>query len=351
MKIVFTGGGTLGSVSPLLAVYEYVKNEGRMKATLWIGTKSGPERNVVQAAGISFRAISAGKLRRYFDWMNFFDPLLIAIGILQSFFLILVFRPDAIVHAGSFVGVPVVAAGWLLGKKIVIVQLDITPTLSNRIVVPFAKSIAVATGGSIDNFPKNKTYLTGIPIRKAIIEKTGDPKKILHQFAIAPPRKIVLIVGGGTGARGLNELVIASLKHMNGSYDVIHLTGRGKRIIYHESPSWYHSLEFVITGMEDYLAAATIAVSRAGMGMIGEIAATGIPAILVPLPDSHQEMNAAYFERHGAVRYVGEKRTVPHRFAQEIEQLLNDEQQCEAYVKKMNELLSCDGARGIAELL
>src|SRR3989338_25746 len=125
MKIILSGGGTLGSVSPLIAVWQVMKNQNISSEFLWVGTSNGPEKAFVSEYKIPYRSIVSAKLRKYFSLKNIFTPSLVFIAFIQSFFLILKYKPKVIVSAGSFVSVPLVWAGWCLGVKSLIHQQDI----------------------------------------------------------------------------------------------------------------------------------------------------------------------------------------------------------------------------------
>ncbi|MFH1226238.1 MAG: glycosyltransferase, partial [bacterium] len=159
MKIILTGGGTMGSVMPLLAVAEKLKFVRPATEFLFLGTSTGPEKPVVEKAGLTFRVIPAGKLRRYFSLKNLLTPFWVLGGLLQSLFIIRKFRPDAIVSAGGFVSVPVIWAGWLLRVPSMTHQSDVRPGLANLLMSRFVKKITVTFEESLKNFPKNKTIL------------------------------------------------------------------------------------------------------------------------------------------------------------------------------------------------
>ena len=161
MKILLTGGGTMGSVSPLLAIVEELKKQNEIEF-LWLGTQKGPEKKVIENYKIPFKAIFSGKLRRYFSWQNFIDLFFIKIGLWQSFFILLKFKPDVILSAGSFVGVPVIFAGWLLHIPCLIHQLDIRLTLANKLTQNVTK----------------KDLLDGIDLN----EIQGEGEDELHQL-------------------------------------------------------------------------------------------------------------------------------------------------------------------------
>lgn len=345
MKILFTGGGTLGSVTPLLALWEECKKRG--DTGFWIGTHDGPERQFVERTGLRFAAIHGGKLRRYFHWRNFFDPFLIAVGAVQSLFLILREKSDVVINAGSYIGVPVIAAASLLGKRCVVLQLDIEPSLSNLLASPYAAYIYASCEDAARIYPTKKTRVVGIPVQPAS-ESAGIKTAAISRGQ----RPIVLVLGGGTGAQSLNALVWASLPLLTRHADIIHITGIGK-----EPPSGvrdphYDARPLVDRAyMADLIARADCVVSRAGMGTIAELSEEGKATILVPLPKSHQEKNALWAVRNGAARMISQEQCTPESFANTLIRLLDNKDERRSLEQGMKKLLPHDAATRICELV
>src|SRR3989344_5271974 len=165
MKILFVGGGTMGSVSPLLAIRDALSKLGVEVEGLWLGTVAGPERAGVERQGITFQAIAAGKFRRYFDWRTLTLHFSIPFSVLRARGILKRFRPDVVVTAGSFVAVPVVLAAWTLRIPTLIHQQDVIPSLTNRILNPFASAVTVTFPDSLWAFAKRKSTITGNPVR------------------------------------------------------------------------------------------------------------------------------------------------------------------------------------------
>ncbi|HTW96260.1 MAG TPA: glycosyltransferase, partial [Candidatus Methylomirabilis sp.] len=211
-KILLTGGGTAGSVSPLLAIAEDLRAQGGFDF-LFVGTKNGIEKQMVKEARIPYRSVAAGKLRRYFDWRNFVDVFKIKLGFWQAFFLMIKERPDLVMAAGGFVAVPVVWAAWLLRVPVIIHQMDIRPGLANKLMAPFARVITVTFEKSLADYGA-KAIFTGNPIKKSLRAmryalREDDFKKreaAVRRFGLKSGLPVIFVVGGGTGAEGINKL-------------------------------------------------------------------------------------------------------------------------------------------------
>ncbi len=320
VKILLTGGGTGGSVAPLLAVAE----ELRITNFLWLGTKHGPEREMVEKEDIKFKAIANGKFRRYFRWRNFIDLFFILLGFLQSFFIILKWRPDLVMSAGSFTSVPAVWAAWLLRVPILIHQQDARPGLANKLMAPFAKVITVAFEKSLADYGK-KAVWTGNPVRRSLTTRNKE-QGARNSFNLKNDLPVVLVIGGGTGAMAINELINKALPELTRFCQIIHIAGRNKKQETRNKKPNYKNYDFLNSEqMAEAYVAADVVVSRCGMGVLTELSYLGKPAILIPMPDSHQEENAAIFAKKKAAIVLNQEELTPEKLADNIKKLLNDE--------------------------
>jgi len=339
-KVLLTGGGTGGSVSPLLAITEEI-NRLQIKDCgfqfLWLGTKTGPERIMVEKESIKFKAIANGKLRRYFSLKNFIDPLLIMIGFFQSLAIILVWRPNLIISAGSFVSVPVVWAAWVLRVPILIHQQDVCPGLANKLMAPFAEVITVTFEESLADYGK-KAVWTGNPVRQGLTE--NSKQKIANSFDLSEDIPIVLIVGGGTGAMAINELIKKSLSELTKFCQIIHITGKDKFKNYELRIKNYKCIKFLeASEMAVALRLADVIVSRGGMGLLTELSYLGKPAILIPLPDSHQEDNALLFKEKEAAIVLDQKELTADDLVIKVKELLDDKELGEKLSKNIGKII------------
>ncbi|MFA6215504.1 MAG: UDP-N-acetylglucosamine--N-acetylmuramyl-(pentapeptide) pyrophosphoryl-undecaprenol N-acetylglucosamine transferase, partial [Patescibacteria group bacterium] len=285
--------------------------------------------------------------RRYFSWQNFFDPILIIFGFFQALAIILKFKPQAVISAGGFVAVPVTWAAWLCRRPVLILQQDIRPGLANKLMARFASIIAVAFPKSLADFPGPKTVLTGNPVRPEIL--TGSREAGYKFFNFDPQLPTVLILGGGTGALSINRLVAGSIAELVKFCQVIHLTG-GKPIQNFSDPR-YRNFDFLTDQLKNAYAAADLVVARAGMGTLTELAALAKPALIIPLPQSHQQENATEFFRHNAIAVVNEAGLEPKDFAQAIKQLLFDQAELANLSRNIGKIMPAKAAEKIAKMI
>jgi UDP-N-acetylglucosamine--N-acetylmuramyl-(pentapeptide) pyrophosphoryl-undecaprenol N-acetylglucosamine transferase len=348
MKIILTGGGTMGSVSPLLAIAEKLKEKDGNNEFLWLGTKNGPEKQFIEEEKIPFKAIPSGKFRRYFSGWNFIDPFLIIAGFFSSLWIILKFKPKIIISAGGFVGVPVIWAGWILRAPSLIHQQDLRPGLANKLTARFAKIITVVFSESLKYFKKG--IVVGNPAREKILK--GDREKAKEVFKLNDDLPVLLILGGGTGALELNRIALLAAEELTNFCQVIHVTG-GKldgefEVLKRENEN-YHLVDLLVTGIEDVFAAADLVVSRAGMGTLTELSVLGKPTILIPMPESHQEENAWYFKRQNAVHVLLQKDLMPAEFVFAVREIINDNVELANLSRNIKGVMRGDAAKKIAE--
>ena len=288
---------------------------------LYIGSTSELDRKLVEAAGIRFKSIFTGKLRRYFSWRNFIDPFFAAAGFFQSFFLVIRFWPDAVFCKGGFVSLPVAFAAYLFRRPIILHESDRIMGLANRIIARLATKICVAfpdvnigniqyTNSNSQKIHKlqipthkkdqnNKFVLTGNPVRLSILH--GDAGKGYRLTGFHPQRPVLLVWGGSQGAMEINQMTEESYPHIKSIFQVVHVTGYGKHTGIHD-PS-YAQFEYLDEELKHIYAITDVVVGRAGANSLYELALMKKPNILIPLKSSahnHQQLNAEYFESLGA---------------------------------------------------
>ena len=296
VKILFTGGGSAGHVTPNLALMDEAGRRGF--ETVYVGSADGIEREIVGRTDVAYRVIRSGKLRRYFSWQNFIDPFNVLIGVTQAMFVVLRERPDVVFSKGGFVAVPVVLAAWVFRIPVVCHESDIVPGLANRLCQPFSRLMCV-------NFPETAAYLkrrrvevTGTPLRDGIVD--GNAASARARLGIADDRRVLLAFGGSLGAARINAAVADAFEALADRYDVIHVTGEeGARA----ARPGYHPFAYVHEGFGDLLALADVVVSRAGANSLYELLVLNKPHVLVPLPATSsrgdQLVNADVMARGG----------------------------------------------------
>lgn len=369
-----TGGGTGGSVAPLLAIYQEIKSV-EITDFLFVGGKGSLERELTEENDIPFQSITSGKLRRYFDPRNFLTPLNVIVGFFQSLAILGKWKPDIVISAGSFVAVPVVWAAWLLRKPIVVHQQDLLKGLANKLMAPLATKITVTFSESLKDFPHKKAVVTGNPVRKAILSGDRESAKQLFSLNDLP---VVLILGGGTGALSLNKVVTESLSKLLEFCQIIHIAGKGKNIFQdanledtHRPDSVeamlddkvtinykkgnfekYHAHEFLNTDeLKHAFSVADIVVTRAGLSTLSELAILAKPIIIVPLPDTHQEKNAKYFASKNAALILNQKIFNTELFTNFVYELLQSKSHKHELSKNISNIMSHDaGTKVVSEI-
>lgn len=359
MRILLVGGGTGGPVMPLIAVQQYLKKQNRGAHFLLVGTNSGPEQKIAHDHGIDFVAVPAGKWRRYFSFGNAAAPFLVLAGFLKAFGVIKKFRPDAAFAAGGYVAVPVIFAAKLLKVKIVIHQQDVKPSLTNKILAAFADKITVSFERSLKDFPSgsgfgsargtaHKVEWTGNPVLKTLLESKKTMVQAREELSLRGDLPVILVVGGATGAVGLNSIVLQALPELVKFSQVVHVTGAGKELEFsHEN---YRQFPFV-NNMTDLYLAADIVVCRAGLSTISELSALGKVAVIVPMPNSHQEYNALALNLQNAAISIAEQALTGEILARLLRKLLLDGEGQKILSENIKNFMPKHAAEKIAALI
>lgn len=329
----------------MIAVAEAMARTDPTAAFLYVGTREGPERALAEASGLPYARVAAGRLRRYPSWRNLVDPVLVVVGIAQALAIVRRFRPDVAFGAGGFATVPPLLAARLAGARIAIHQQDAVPGLANRILTRFASSITVAFEGSAGSFSRPASVV-GNPVRAAVLR--GDPALARARFGLNAEKPVVLVTGGGTGALALNHIVAAAAPGLAETCETIHLTGMGKTVPI-LSIAGYRQIEFLTTEMPHVLAAADVVITRAGMSSLAEVGALAKPAIIVPMPRSHQEANAEVFSKKGAAIVRREEDLTAEGLVGDVRGLLEDTARREALGQAAGRLLPPRAAEAVAE--
>ena len=298
-RIVLTGGGTAGHVTPNIALLPALKREGY--EVNYIGSYDGIEKKLIEELNIPYYGISSGKLRRYFDPKNFSDPFKVMKGYLEAVKLMKHLKPDVVFSKGGFVAVPVVLAAKRKGIPVIIHESDMTPGLANKICIPSAKRVCANFPETVKYLPEGKAILTGTPIRQELF--SGNKMMGLDFCGFSRNKPVLLVVGGSTGSVIVNEAVRAILPALLEKYQVVHLCGKDKVDEKYADTSGYVQYEYIKKELSDLLDAADVVISRAGANAICELLALRKPHILIPLSAASsrgdQILNAESFERQG----------------------------------------------------
>lgn len=299
-KLIMTGGGTAGHVTPNIALFPALKEAGY--DITYIGSYQGMEKELIEAQGIPYHGIDSGKLRRYFDLKNFSDPFRVIKGFGQAVNLMKKIKPDIVFSKGGFVSVPVVLAAKLCGIPAIIHESDITPGLANKIAIKGAKKVCCNFPETLKYLPADKAVLTGSPIRKELLSGNKEAAYTLCNFP-AERKPVLLIIGGSTGSKAINEAVRKILPQLLAEFHVIHLCGKGNIDHQLDSLLGYAQFEYVSKELTDMFALCDLAISRAGANAICELVALRKPNILIPLSATasrgDQILNAKSFEKQG----------------------------------------------------
>lgn len=342
-----TGGGTLGPVTPLLAIVdEWRRRDAEVKVS-WLGTKRGPERQIVEAAGIEFAAMFAPKLNRHQLWQLPLIPILLFVSCLQAFRKLREIKPDLIFSAGGYVSVPIVWMGWLLRIPSWVHQLDVQPGLANKLMAPFARKVSVTWKESATAFPARKTEVVGGLVRQDVAR--GQASKLIKDFHFDPKLPLVLIFGGGTGALSISRATSVIATELATKANVLLLTGSGKMApeIKNIKVPHFAAREILVEEMKDALRAADVIVGRAGMGTIAEAIALRKPLILIPIPGSHQEHNAKILQDRQAAIVI--HRLTPQLLFQAISNLLASPQKRHGLSQRLGQVVRLNAHERIVD--
>lgn len=298
-RIILTGGGTAGHVTPNIALLPRLKELNY--DIHYIGSYNGIEKELIEQFGIPYHGISTGKLRRYFSLQNFTDPFRVIKGLDEARKLVKILKPDVIFSKGGFVSVPVVMAAKSRKVPTIIHESDMTPGLANKLSLSSATKVCCNFPETLEHLPEGKAVLTGSPIRQELL--SGDKFKAREFLHFTSDKPVIMIVGGSLGAVAVNNAVRAILPELLKDFQVIHLCGKGKVDESLMNIEGYAQFEYIKEELRDLFAITDIVISRAGANAICELLALHKPNLLIPLSANasrgDQILNARSFERQG----------------------------------------------------
>lgn len=347
-KIILTGGGTAGHVTPNLALIPKLKEAGY--EIKYIGSYNGMEKELVENAGLDYWGISSGKLRRYFSLQNFTDPFRVIKGYFEAKKLIRTYKPDVVFSKGGFVSVPVVFAANKYKIPVIIHESDMTPGLANRLAIKKATKVC-------HNFPETAAHLngkgvhTGSPLRQELF--TGNKIKALDMCGFTANKPVIMVTGGSLGAENVNILIRKTLPELLKDFQVAHLCGKGKVDETLLGTPGYAQFEYISEEMKDFFAMADLIISRAGANSICEISALKKPNILIPLSAQasrgDQILNAKSYEKQGfSVVLEDSPETTAEDLIAAVENVYTNRSQ---YIKAMENGAGTNGVEIIINLI
>ncbi|MEG0238225.1 MAG: undecaprenyldiphospho-muramoylpentapeptide beta-N-acetylglucosaminyltransferase [Clostridium sp.] len=347
-KIIMTGGGTAGHVTPNLALVPSLIEEGfEIK---YIGSKDGIEKEIITNNNIPYYGISSGKLRRYFDIKNFTDPFKVIKGVHEARKILAKEKPDVIFSKGGFVTVPVVIAASMKKIPVIAHESDITPGLANKLASPFCDKLCVTFRESLQFVHKDKGVLTGSPIRKEIL--TGSKEKGKEICGFKNNKDIILVMGGSLGSKIINDSIRENINNILKDNNIIHICGKGNIDKTLENIDGYKQFEYVSDDLKHLMQSSDYIISRAGANSIFEFLALRKPTLLIPLSKNasrgDQILNANSFEKEGFSLVMQEEELANKSILDGIKMLKESKQEL---LKTMNTSKLNDGVKGIINVI
>lgn len=325
-RIILTGGGTAGHVTPNIALLPRLRELGY--DIQYIGSYDGIEKKLIEEFHIPYYGIASGKLRRYFDLKNFSDPFRVAKGFFQAKKLLKELKPNIIFSKGGFVSVPVVQAAKTLHIPVIIHESDMTPGLANKLAIPAASKVCCNFPETVPHLPAGKAVVTGSPIRAEL--RSGNRLAAMKFCGFTSGKPVLLIIGGSLGSVAVNNAIRGILPQLLEKFQVIHLCGKGNLDESLQNTVGYAQFEYIKQELADLFALADIVVSRAGANAICEMLELRKPTLLIPLSAAasrgDQLLNAESFKKQGFSEVLQEEELTPERLFSTILQLFENRQ-------------------------
>lgn len=347
-KIVLTGGGTAGHVTPNIALLPALTKAGFEAA--YIGSYDGIEKKLIEEFNVPYYGIATGKFRRYLDLKNLTDPFKVIKGYGEAVKLMKELKPDIVFSKGGFVSVPVVLAAKKCKIPVISHESDMTPGLANKLAKPAATKICCNFPETVEHLPKDKAVLTGTPIRQELLQ--GNRLAGLEFCGFNTSKPVIMVVGGSTGAVRVNNAVHAILPRLLEKYQIVHLCGKGKLNEQYNNIPGYVQFEYVNKELRDVFAACDIVISRAGANAICELLALRKPNLLIPLSANasrgDQILNANSFAAQGYSVVIDEDILTDDMLYDAVNDLYENRQK---YIDKMSESKQSNAIPVIMELI
>lgn len=367
MKIVLTGGGTGGHFFPLIAVAEEIRRvieEQKLLAIkLYYFSDTPYDKRALFENGIEYVYVPAAKNRIYGGLQNYIDMIKLVPACISALGKLFSVYPDVVFSKGGYASFPTVFAARILGIPVIIHESDTVPGRVSLWSAKFAKNIAIAHPQAASFFPKEKTALVGIPIRKEVREKATFG---MHEFfTFSPNLKTIVILGGSSGAEAINDVILDSLDILLPEYQIIHqvglkntdeITSRIDVVLKNKELLPRYKVFGLMNPLEMKMSAgiADIVITRAGSTSLAEIALWGIPSIIVPIPESisrDQRSNAYEYARTGAGEVIEQVNLAPTILHAEITRILTNEKLYTSMKEATKKTATPNAGRIIAEQL
>lgn len=347
-KIVLTGGGTAGHVTPNIALIPRLRESGY--DIYYMGSYDGIEKRLIGDFDIPYYGIATGKFRRYFDPKNFTDPFRVIKGYREARKILKEIRPDVVFSKGGFVSVPVVRAAASLDIPCIIHESDMTPGLANKLCIPASVKICCNFPETLSMLPEGKAVLTGSPIRRELAQ--GNRVSALDLCSFTANKPVVMVIGGSSGAASINQTVRQALPKLLTDFQVVHLCGRDKVDNLLLKVEGYKQFEYLKNELKDVFAMADVVISRAGANAICELLALHKPNLLIPLPSSSsrgdQLLNARSFEAQGFSIVIDEDYLTENLLVEKVQELYCSRQ---VYIDNMKQCQQKDAIETIVSLI
>ena len=357
--MILSGGGSGGHIYPALAVAQALREEAGVDGPpelLYVGVRGGLDETIIQAAGLAFAAVRAGPLRVGSPVRAMRSLVDLIAGTLQAWRLLGRFRPDVVFATGGYASVPVGIAARLRRRSLLVYLPDVRPGWSVRLLSRVATRIATTTDRTLGEFPEGKATVVGYPVREAFWSANREEAR--RRLDLPSDAKVLLVSGASQGARRLNAAVADQLDGLLELAHVLHLTGRvdeaelrARRDALPEAKRERYHVFGYLEEMADAMAAADLAVLRAGASVLGELPAAGLSALLVPgvYEGWDQSPNARYLEEQGAAAVLRNDRL--ELLTDVVRELLSDDARRRALGEAARRLAQPDAARRIARLI
>lgn len=343
MRILFSGGGTGGTLVPLIAVAEAITDIQSDAEIRFVITSAETDRALLEHTGFPFATLDSGKLRRYFHFRNITDVFLSIGAFFKARKLLKEIRPDVVMSAGSFASVPVAWAAKFQKIPVLIHQQDVERGLSNALMEPVASRVTVSLEKSLAHFSSKKVVLTGNPVRKAILIHAEHS----DSHADMPT---LLVLGGSTGAHGLNMLVKEASPEITKVCHIDHYAG-AREFDEFDLPERHTTFHFLGEGIAPYYRRADIVLCRAGMGTISELSALGKAAIIIPMPRTHQKANAEFIKKNDAAVVLDQEKLTAEELSRVVIALCGNTKHRMTLGRNIQSIMPHDAAHSIARLL